>query len=122
MANIKKNINEIIDNNKINDLERFLDSRKKLNNINIRLIYMYHAFQTTGILITTIGTGYTLEYLIWTGIGFNCIASLINIYTHINDSILNKLLNNIKLIKDDKYIDENNLVDIEMFSNQNKNN
>ena len=116
----QQRINDILNNNKINDLERFLDKRKNLNITNTRLIYLYHAFQSAGILTTTIGTGYTLGYLIWIGIGFNCIASLINIYTHVNDSLLNKLLNNIKLIKDDKYIDENSLIDIEILSNINQ--
>jgi hypothetical protein len=120
--NIQKKINDLFDNNKINDLERFLNKRKNLNNINSRLIYIYHALQSAGILTTTIAAGYNLQYLIWIGVGLNCAASLINIYEQINNTMLNKLLNNIKLIKDNKYVDEDSLVDIEMSSkNQNIN-
>lgn len=120
--NIQKKINDILDNNKIDDLERFLDKRKNLNNTNSRLIYIYHALQTAGILTTTLAAGYNLQYLIWVGIGLNCAASLINIYEQINNTLLNKLLNNIKLIKDNKYVDEDSLVDIEMSSNTNNQN
>ena len=120
--NIQKKINDIFDNNKITDLERFLDKRKNLNNTNSKLIYIYHALQSAGILTTTIAAGYDLRYLIWIGVGLNCAASLINIYEQINNTMLNKLLNNIKLIKDNKYVDEDSLVDIEMPSNTNNQN
>ena len=115
--NIQKKINDILDNNKIDDLERFLDKRKNLNNTNSMLIYIYHTLQTAGILTTTLATGYNLQYLIWIGIGLNCGALLVNIYEQINNTMLNKLLNNIKLIKDNKYVDEDSLVDIQMSSN-----
>ena len=117
--NIQQKINDMFDNNKIEDLQRFLDKRKNLNNTNSKLIYIYHALQSAGILITTIAAGYKLEYLIWVGVGFNCAASLINIYEQINNTMLNKLLNNIKLIKDNKYVDEDSLIDSEMISNSN---
>ena len=117
--NIQQKINDMFDNNKIEDLQRFLDKRKNLNNTNSKLIYIYHALQSAGILITTIAAGYKLEYLIWVGVGFNCAASLINIYEQINNTMLNKLLNNIKLIKDNKYVDEDSLVDNGMISNSN---
>jgi hypothetical protein len=118
--NIQQKINDMFDNNKIEDLQRFLDKRKNLNNTNSKLIYIYHALQSAGILITTIAAGYKLEYLIWVGVGFNCAASLINIYEQINNTMLNKLLNNIKLIKDNKYVDEDSLIDSEMISNNQK--
>ena len=120
--NIQQKINDMFDNNKIEDLQRFLDKRKNLNNTNSKLIYIYHALQSAGILITTIAAGYKLEYLIWVGVGFNCAASLINIYEQINNTMLNKLLNNIKLIKDNKYVDEDSLIDNEMISNNQNNN
>ena len=119
--NIRKKINDLFDNNKIDDLERFLNKRKNLNNINSRLIYIYHALQSAGILTTTLAAGYNLQYLIWIGVAMNCAASLINIYEQINNTMLNKLLNNIKLIKDDKYVDEDSLVDIEIQSNNHTN-
>jgi hypothetical protein len=113
--NIKNKIIEILNNNKLNDLQNFLSKRKRLNTVNTILTYLYHAFQTSGILTTTIAAGYNYRYLIWIGVGLNCTASLINIYVHLNDSILHKLLNNIKLIKDDKYIDEDSIIDINML-------
>jgi hypothetical protein len=120
--NIQKKINDILDNNKIDDLLKFLNKRKNLNNTNAKLIYIYHALQNLGILTTTLALGYNLQYLIWIGIGMNCAASLINIYEQLNNTMLNKLLNNIKLIKDNKYIDEDSFVDIEMLSNINNQN
>jgi hypothetical protein len=120
--NIQKKINDLLDNNKISDLERFLNKRKNLNDTNSKLIYIYHALQSAGILITTIGTGYNIQYLIWIGIGLNSGAALISIYEQINNTMLNKLLNNIKLIKDNKYIDEDAFVDIEITSNTNNKN
>jgi hypothetical protein len=117
--NIQKKINDILDNNKLSDLERFLNKRKNLNETNSKLIYIYHALQSAGILTTTLAAGYNLQYLIWIGVGLNCLASLINIYEQINNTLLNKLLNNIKLIRDNKYIDEDSFIDIEIQSNSN---
>jgi hypothetical protein len=116
--NIKEKIIEILNHNKLSDLKNFLSKRKNLNQANTILTYLYHAFQTSGILTTTIAAGYNYRYLIWIGVGLNCTASLINIYVHLNDSMLHKLLNNIKLIKDDKYIDEDSIIDINILEEQ----
>ena len=119
-TDVNEQVNTLLGKNKISDLERFLEKRKNLNETNSKLIYIYHALQSSGIFVTTFATGYKLEYLIWVGIGLNCIASLINIYEQINNTMLNKLLSNIKLIKDNKYIDEDILVNVDN-SSQKKN-
>ena len=43
--------------------------------------------------------------------GLNLFATLINVYEKTNNSILQKLMDDIKLIKNGKYIDEGQLID-----------
>jgi hypothetical protein len=111
MNDINKQINDIFNNNQLDNLKSSMNTRHCLNRCNLTLVYLFHFIQSSGILITTIGTGYNLKYLIWVGVGFNLLASLINIYEQINNSIIKKLLNDIQLIKDGKYIDEIQLIE-----------
>jgi hypothetical protein len=106
-------IKEILDENQIDDLKRFLDKRKCLNQSNSVLIYIFHLVQSAGILTTTIAAGYDIRYLIWLGVGLNILASLINVYEKLNNEILKKLLSDIKLIKNGTYIDESSLIDVD---------
>jgi len=108
---IKERINTILDNNKIDDLERFIEKRHCLNIWNSYLIYLFHTIQSAGILTTTIGTGYGRNDLIWIGVGLNVTASLINIYEQTNNSISLKLMKDIIAIRDEKYIDEGIMVE-----------
>ena len=96
-------IQTIFDNNKINDLNRFLSKRQCLNTTNTYFVYLFHLVQSAGILTTSIAAGTNNTELVWIGVGLNVFATLINIYEKTNNSILSKLFNNIKLIK------ENNL-------------
>jgi len=91
---------------KINDLQRFLNKRQFLNTVNSYLIYLFHFVQSAGILTTSIGTSYNNTYLIWTGVSLNILASLINVYEKTNNSIIKKLMTDIKNIKDGNYVDE----------------
>ena len=50
------------------------------------------------------------------GVGLNFLASLITIYEKTNNSILKKLIIDIKTIKDGNYVDEGALIDV----NENK--
>lgn len=120
--NIKKNnpklaqlkeIEEIFANNEIEDLKEFINKRKCLNTSNMTLIYLYHIFQATGILMTSLAAGYNNNELIWIGIGFNVAAGLINTFEHINNSISQRILKDIMLIKDNKYVDEGSFIDPE---------
>ena len=106
MDNINLKIDQIFENNKLNDLQSFLSKRKCLNTCNITLLYLFHIIQSIGILTSTIGTGYDIKYLIWTGISLNILASLLNIFEKNNNSISLRLLEDIKNIKSNNYIDE----------------
>ena len=118
MATIKQRINAILDKNKIDDLERFIEKRHCLNTWNSYLVYLFHTIQSAGILTTTIGTGYGRNDLIWIGVGLNVLASLINIYEQTNNSISLKLMKDIIAIRDDKYIDEGIMVEADNSPNQ----
>jgi hypothetical protein len=111
--NISLEIKQILDNNKINDLQRFLNKRECLNTTNSYLIYLFHLVQSIGILLTSYATGNNNKNLIWVGVSLNFLATLIHVYEKSNNSILKKIMNDIKLIKDEKYIDEGEMVDIE---------
>lgn len=109
-VDISKKIQTILDNNKINDLERFIDKRQCLNTANLYLNYIFHLLQSAGILTTAIASGYSLAYLVWVGIGLNVVATLIHIYEQTNNNISKRLLSNIEAIKNGSYIDEDVLV------------
>ena len=111
----------IFDQNELNDLKRFINKRKCLNNSNIYLNYFFHFIQSVGILTTTIAAGYDLKYLIWIGVGLNVLASLVNVYEKTNNDILKKLMEDIQKIKDNKYIDEIPVVDTTNNNNTNNN-
>ena len=61
---------------------------------------------------TILAAGSDDKTLIWVGIGLNLLASLINVYEKINNTMLKKLMNDIKSIKDGKYLVESQLIDI----------
>ena len=103
-------IEKIFDDNKINDLVRFMRKRQCLNSCNIYLIYLFHIVQSAGILTTSVATGYNIKELIWLGVGLNLLATLINIFEHTNNSISKHMLDNIISIKNDNYIDESIIV------------
>jgi len=105
-------IQDILENNKISDLKRFIKKRQCLNSCNVFLSYIFYLTQSIGILTTTIGTGYDVKELIWTGIGVNILASLIHSYEQINNNVSIKLLKNIENIKKNTYIDEDVLIDL----------
>jgi len=111
--NISLEIKEIFDKNTLDDLHFFLNKRKCLNSSNTYLIYLFYLVQSAGILTTSIATGSKNINMIWLGVGLNLLATLINTYEKINNSILKKLLNEIREIKNGNYVDEKELIDIE---------
>ena len=118
---ISLEIQTIFDNNKINDLNRFLSKRQCLNTTNTYFVYLFHLVQASGILTTSLAAGTNNTELVWIGIGLNVFATLINIYEKTNNSILAKLFNNIKLIKDNNYVDEGELIETDTDKNNDKN-
>jgi len=120
--NISQQIQEIFEKNKLDDLNRFLKKRQCLNNSNTFMIYLFHIVQSAGILTTTIATGYSMTQLIWVGVGLNVVASLINCLEQVNNSMSNKLMKDIDMIKNDTYVDEGILVESEKEKLLNTNN
>jgi hypothetical protein len=108
---IRKKINSLFDNNQLDDLQRFFRKRQTLNGCNVYMLYLFHFIQSIGILVTSYGTSVNDSNIIWSGVSLNVLASLIQIYEKINNAQLKKLLNDIKAIKDDKYVDESAMVD-----------
>lgn len=104
-------INKIFSDNELEDLQTFIKKRKCLNTTNMTLIYLFHIMQAAGILTTTLAAGYNYRELIWVGIGFNVIAGLINTFEQINNAMSKRLLKDIIAIKEDRYIDESEIVD-----------
>ncbi len=70
------------------------------------MLYMFHIMQSTGILISTVAAGNDMKVLMWIGVSFNCVASLIAIFEKNNVSISKKLMRDIETIKNRTYIVE----------------
>lgn len=115
-------IKNIIDNNILDDLKRFLKKRQCLNTSNSILVYLFHIVQSIGILLTSYATGNNNTNLIWIGVSLNFLATLIHVFEQTNNSFLKKLMADIKSIKDNNYIDEGELVETENNKNININN
>jgi hypothetical protein len=104
-------INQLIDNNKIDDLKRFLYRRRCLNESNIYLNYLFHLIQSSGILLTSYATASNNTNLIWAGVSLNMVATLINLYEKTNNSLSKKMLANIQAIREGNYLDETVLIE-----------
>ena len=113
VKNIPTKIQSIFNDNVISDLQRFMKKRQCLNDTNMVFIYLFHIVQTAGILTTTIAAGTNAKTYIWLGIGLNLFASLINVFEQTNNNISKKLLKDIQLIKDGKYLDDGIVVEPE---------
>ena len=109
--NLSLEIKDIFENNTLNDLKRFIKQRQNLNTSNSYLIYLFHLVQSAGILTSAIAAGNNNFEIVWIGVGLNLLATLINVYEKTNNSILQKLMNDIELIKNGKYVDESQLID-----------
>jgi len=106
-------INKIFENNKIKDLNKFMSKRQCLNSVNMYMTYLFHLVQSAGILTTTIAAGYNKKELVWVGVGLNIFATLIHSYENINNTISSKLLQDIKNIRNNNYIDEDLIIDVD---------
>ena len=105
-------IQTIFEKNKLEDLKRFMAKRQCLNSWNMGLIYLFHIVQSAGILTTTIAAGYDMKSLIWVGVGFNIMATLVNVFEKTNQSISKNLLKDIEAIKAGTFTDEGNFVEL----------
>jgi len=102
-------IKNLFEQNKLEDLKAFMNKRKCLNQWNLALVYLFHIVQSAGILTTTIAAGYDLKIIIWVGVGFNILASLINVFEKTNNTISKHLLKDIQAIKDGTFVDEGSI-------------
>ena len=107
---VNDKIRDLLDENKVNDLQRFIGKRQCLNTANMYLIYIFHIFQAAGILTTSVAAGYSIKELVWIGVGLNILATLITVFEQTNNNMSKKLLQNIEAIKSGKYIDEDTIV------------
>jgi len=96
-------IETILKQNTIEDLEKFIKRRSCLNNCNTCFIYVFHFLQISGMLTTSLSASYNYKELLWVGIGLNALASLVSVYEKINQSISDKMFENIKKIKAGDY-------------------
>lgn len=122
MTDNNKKINDIFNENKVEDLQKFLSKRNCLNKCNIFMIYLFYIIQSLGILVTSISATINDPRLLWTGVALNMLASIIQIYEKINNDQMKKILIDIHAIKNGTYIDESPYIDIESLSNNNINN
>jgi hypothetical protein len=105
-VDVSVEIQSIFEKNKLEDLKAFIEKRKCLNSWNIALIYLFHIIQSAGILTTTIAAGYNMKEIVWVGVGFNILASLLNVFEKTNASISKGLLKDIQAIKEGTFVDE----------------
>jgi len=106
-------IKEIFETQKLDDLKSMMSRRRCLNTTNNVLIYLYHLVQSAGILTSSVAAGFNNQTLIWVGISLNIFASLIHVYEKTNNSIMRRLLHDIKSIKDGNYVAESELIDVD---------
>jgi hypothetical protein len=99
-------IKDIFEKNKVDDLNRFIAKRAVLNKFTAFLMYGSYIFQSTGIFVTTVATGYKFPELTWVGIGLNMMSTLMIVFEKINVSISTRILKDIQSIKDGTYVDE----------------
>ena len=133
MDTTSQKIKKIFDDNKINDLTRFIEKRQAINYCNIRLRYVYYTFHYSSILVTTIAVGFHENHfqkndmvnMVWLGIGLNILSTLIHAFEKMNRNVSKKILANINKIKSGEYVDETELLDSinesSIKSNQNNN-
>lgn len=113
---IESEIRNIFNQNKVEDLKKFLSKRSCLNKTNHVLIYLFHIIQSAGVLTTTIAAGYNMKELIWIGVGMNILASLINVFEKTNDTMSKRILRDIQSIKTGSYVDEGTIIDVDSKS------
>ena len=108
---IETEIKTIFNQNKVDDLKKFISKRNCLNVSNQIMNYLFHIVQSAGVLTTTIAAGYNMKELVWIGVGMNILASLINVFEKSNDAISKRLLKDIHAIKNGTYVDEGMMVE-----------
>jgi hypothetical protein len=74
-------------------------------------MYGSYVFQTVGIYVTTVSTGYKVPSLTWVGVGLNMISTLMIVFEKINTSVSVKIMKDIESIRNGTYVDEGVIID-----------
>ena len=109
---ISQEITNILRQNKLADLKRFLQQRQCLNFTNTAFVYLFHLVQSAGILVSSYAAGTNDSRFVWVGITLNVFATLIHSYEKTNNSILGKLMVDVNRIRDGTYVDEGVMIDM----------
>lgn len=109
-----KSVQDILEENKVQDLENFLKRRHNLNRCNSLMIYLFHIVQSIGILASSYSASSGDSKFLWAGIGLNMTASLIQIYEKINLDQMKRIYMDIQSIKNNIYLDESAFVEMEL--------
>jgi hypothetical protein len=104
-------IKNIFSQNQVGDLKRFIATRARLNKFTKLLMYGSYVFQTVGIFVTTVSTGYKVPSLTWVGVGLNMISTLMIVFEKINTSVSVKIMKDIESIRNGTYVDEGVIID-----------
>lgn len=99
-------INNIINQNKVDDLVRFMRKRQNINGSNQFLGYLFYLIQTLSVFGNSLGQYTANDYLIWSSIGLTGIGTLVHAIINSNNKINSSLMSNIKAIHSGDYIDE----------------
>jgi hypothetical protein len=105
-SEIRLQIKNILANNQVEDLKKFIKERETLNIRTEWLMYSSYIFQSSGIFITTLATGYKIDQLTWVGIGLNMVSTLCIVFEKLNASISNRMMKDIMAIKTGSYVDQ----------------
>ena len=120
--NVSATIIEIFENNKVNDLKRFMEKRESINQYNIYIRSCYYFVHYSSVLTTTFALGYVggidcsdpaiiiVKELIWIGICLNMVSTVLSSIEQMNKNISKKMLRDIINIKNGNYIDEGDAI------------
>ena len=108
-----KSIQDLLEKNKVQDLENFLARRHTLNRCNSTMIYLFHIVQSLGILSSSYSASTGDPNFLWAGIGLNMFASIIQIYEKINSDQIKRIYMDIQAIKNGTYLDESQYLEME---------
>lgn len=108
-----QSIQQVLEKNKLEDLETFLKRRHCLNRCNSSMIYLFHVIQSVGILASSYSASSGDTRYLWAGIGLNMCASIIQIYEKINNDQMKKIYLDIQSIQKGTYLDESPFVELE---------
>jgi hypothetical protein len=122
METTSMKIKKIFDDNKINDLHRFIEKRQSINSCNVKLRYLYYTFHYSSILVTTVAVSFqtsnfeqihiiNMVDMIWIGIALNILSTMVNAFEKMNKAVSKKMLADIYKIKSGEYVDETEVMD-----------